>query len=407
MQNFIIDTSVFTLPVKSEDAGIEKNNLCMLRNNIACLRRLQYNNLITVSYMNKIILRLKKNNYLISKSDINYRIKELLNKNPEFKSEIGMDSVIFENWDETLFNVITPKADESGVIRKGKIGIFNNIPDRYGDPPDSYANMTNFPEAKAKKVYPKLSYDFFKTFKKYCGYIADLNYKYHSFNNNYFVLGGDYGKKNNKNLAVTLNENGNFIQSRINVVGIQNTGALCPQELKFKDLITACEEAIKKYSEKLDFGKDINNDNLKKDLLPIAGPPEKVYGYLETLHHICKLTVKEGVSIKKKEELVELLNSYGLLCSPEDEKYGKNKCKHRQFLNKLGEKKYYNIHLKPATYNNNATDEYDLSYTLGGEKGSVRIYLDWDDNEKKFILGWIGRHPPFCKDCVNTTCQGY
>jgi len=401
MLNFIIDTSVFVLSEKSVDPNIEKDNLCMLRKNIAYLRKLRYNNSITISYMNKILLQLRSNNHFFNANEINSRIKELLNKNPAFQAEIGMDGV-FDNWNELLFTEITPKKDKyrPGIIRKGKIGIFTNIPDRDSDPSDDYINKSTL--SGGKNSYPQLPQDFFITFKKYCGYIADLNFKYYSFDNNYFILGCNYGNQKMKNITVTLNKNRTYIQSSINIVGIQNAEALCPPKLEIKNLTTACTEAINKFSKKLDFGNDINNNNIQLDLLPIAGPPETIYRYLETLHHVSGLFVKKSINIQNEKELVEMLNSYGLLCSPEDKKYAKHKCKYRQFLNKLGRKQFFNIHLKPATYNNNT-----LGHTLGGSKGSVRIYLDWDNSNKKFVLGWIGHHLPICSNCVNTTCPGY
>jgi len=120
---------------------------------------------------------------------------------------------------------------------------------------------------------------------------------------------------------------------------------------------------------------------------------------LETLFHVSELVDKKNINIQN--------NSHGLLCSPDNEKYAKYKCKCRQFFNKSEKKQVFNIHLKPATYNNNPPDDDDSNYTLGGTKGSVRIYLDWDNSEKKFILGWIGAHPCSCRNCVNTDCQGY
>jgi len=402
MINFIIDTSVFALSEKSIDPSIEKSNLCMLRKNIACLRKLRYNNLVTVNYMNRILLRLRSNNHFFKASEINSRIEELLSKNPTFESEISMDGVFDDNWDKLLFTEITPKRNKSGIIRKGKIGIFTNIPDRDSDPTDDYIYKSTLSDEK--NSYPQLASEFFKTFKKYCGYIADLNLKYHSFDNNYFVLGSSYGNQKMKNITVTLNENGVKIQSSINIVGIQNAEALCPPKLEFKNLITACEEAINKFSKKLDCGQEINNNNIK-DLSSYAGPPEKIYKYLETLHNVVELIVNNNINITNKE-LIELLNINGLLCSPEDNKYKKNKCKYRQFLI-LGKKESFNIHLKPSTfiyYAPDEDDEYEY-YTLASEY-TVRIYLNWDHNNKKFLLGWIGHHPPFCKHCDNANCPG-
>jgi hypothetical protein len=408
MQNFIIDTSVFALSGKSEDTNIEKNNLCMLKKNIVYLKKLQNNNSITVSYMNWIRQRLKKNNYLAKQPEINSRIEELIKKNTGYQSEIWLDSDVFVNWNEFLIK-ISPKKDVSkNSFFKGKIGIFNNIPGRYSDPSEIYVKTTNFAESGSKKNYPKLPYDFKITFKKYCGYIAELNYKYHCFDNNFIVLGEGSGMLENKSYKIILNKGKNYIETRVSIVGIQKTETLCPQVSKFKNnLITACEDAINKFSKKLYFCKDINNNNIKQDLLPIAGPPETVYRYLETLHQVAELVDKKNINIQNEKDLLELLNLHGLLCSPDDGKYKKHGCKFRKFFNKTDKKEYFNIHLKPATYNVNPPDEDDSSYTLGGTKGSVRIYLDWDNSEKKFVLGWIGAHPCSCRDCVNTTCQGY
>jgi len=399
MQNFIIDTSVFVLSEKSEDINIEKNNLNLFKKNIASLLRLQYDNSITVSYMNRYLYL---NKYLLTKSKIQTRIKELINKDPECSSEFGGDSPLLENWDNLLFRTINPWKDENGNNKKGKIGIFNNIPDRDNDPSENYVSNTYFTEKKY--FYPKLPYGFFNTFKKNCGYIAFLNSKYHCFDNNFIVLGEASGTQDNKNYKIKINKGKNIIKSCISIVGIQKTKELCPPKLEFKNLTTACEKAINEFSKEIDFGEEINNDNIQKDLFLIAGPPEKIYRYLETLCNISGIIAKESLNIQNNE-LVELLNSYGLLCSPEDKKYEDMKCKHRQFMDKSKKKKFFNIHLKPSTFKYNAPDEDD-NYTLAS-KMTLRIYLDWDDSQKRFFISWIGRHPSFCHDCINTTCKGY
>jgi len=406
MLNFIIDTSVFSLSPQSDDVNTEKNNLCLLVNNITSLKKLQKNDSVTVSYMNEIFPLLKNNRYLSKKSQIKSRISDLLSRKPEYYTEIGQDEPTLENWDDFLY-VISPKEvkTEKRYIRyKGKIGIFNNIPDRDRNPSEGYIRTTDL--AGANKIYPKLPHDFLKTFKKYCGYIADLNIKYQCFDNNFIVLGEYSGILEKNSYSIILSKGINYIQSRISIIGIQNAETLCLQKMEYKDMKTACIEAIKEFSKRLDFGKEINDNNIQANLFPIAGTPERIYRYLETLYNISELIVNESINIINDVELIELLNSYGLLCSPEDEKYEKNKCKYRKFLNKLGKKQFFNIHLKPSTSKYNAPDENDINYTLAS-KNTVRIYLNLDNSEKKFFLGWIGHHPPFCKDCDNSDCQEY
>jgi len=408
MLNFVIDTSVFTLPIKSENTITEKDNLCLLRDNIESLRKLQGNDSITVSYINETIPKLFKiYNYLPRERQISLRIKDLLGKKPEYLSEISYDEPFLNKWDDFLLYEIYPDEDDKTgkITYKGKVGIFNNIPDRDKFPSEDYNKAANF--TTAYNAYPKLPLDFAQIFKKYCGYIADLNLKYNCFDNNFIVLGEASGKLENNSYTINLNKGKNYINSRVSIVGIQKAAALCPPTLEFKDkdLVTACKDAVGKFSEKLVFGGEIKEDNIQANLDPKAGTPEKIYRYLETLYNISDLIIKESINIQK-EDIVELLNSYGLLSSPEDEKYEKNKCKKRKFLNKSGKKQIFSIHLKPSSYKYKAMDNDDINYTIGS-KYTVRIYLYWDNNENKFVLGWIGHHPPFCRDCDNADCQEY
>jgi hypothetical protein len=402
MLNFIVDASVFALPAKSEDAFIEKEYLCSLKNDITELRKLHNTDSVTISYMNKILLALRENNSLYSKNDINRRIKELLVKMPEYNKEIGLDSVIFEDWDKFLFNRITPKATKDAitgnyVIRKGKIGIFNNIPDRDNDPSDDY--MVNTDIKDEGNIFSEMPDCFSGVFRRYCGYMADLNQKYHSYDSNFIVLGGNYRNLEKKNLTITLDKKGTNAQSYVTIVGIEKAETLCPPKVNFKTLDDMYTKA-QKFSEQLDFGGSITNNSIAKDLSPQAGPPGRVYRYLEALKNVFKIVI----DIPDDNTMIEMLNSHGLLCSSESGKYLANKCIYREFTDRKGKKIFCSIHLKPSTYTYIAPEEEDENYTLAS-KYTVRIYLYWNGTEKKIIVGWIGHHPPFCKDCLNTKCQ--
>ena len=235
--------------------------------------------------------------------------------------------------------------------------------------------------------------------------MADLNQKYYCHNSNFIVLGESFGNQEKKDISITLNENGINVQSCVTTVGIGKANALCLPKIKFESLTDACNKAQMKFPEKFDFGREITNKNIEKDLFPIAGPPEKVYLYLETLCYVSDLIINKNINITDDNTIIEMLNSHGILCSSDSDIYLKYKCIHREFEDKTGKKLFFRVHLKPSTYTYIAPEEDDENYTLAS-KNTVRIYLYWNSSERKFIIGWIGHHPPFCKDCENTGCQG-
>jgi hypothetical protein len=246
-----------------------------------------------------------------------------------------------------------------------------------------------------------------KIFKKYCGYIADLNRKYDSSGVNFFVLGDKFGEKDVKDAVVILKKNNGEIQSHVSIVGIQKAETLCKTEIKFKNLVSACEEGQKKFSASLVFGKEIKKENIEKDLFPQAGPPSRVYHYLETLCQVSKIITTKNIDFDRDIHcsLVEMLNAYGLLCSPDDGKYIENKCLLRKYENESGKKMLFNIHLKPSTYTNKSAGyDGEAGYTLAS-KETVRIYLEWDNDKKKMRIGWIGYHPSSCGNCGNGSCK--
>jgi len=48
-------------------------------------------------------------------------------------------------------------------------------------------------------------------------------------------------------------------------------------------------------------------------------------------------------------------------------------------------KKLFDLHLKPCTFS-----QYE---DTDNKKRTTRIYILWDENVKKVIVGWIGKHP--------------
>jgi len=400
MFNFIIDTSVFVLPSKSSDPEVEAGNLDVFKKNILCLEKLRQKESATISYINKTRTLLQKNDYEIKKSKIDARIRDLLESAPQYRDTIGFDSPFLEKW-IGLIGRINPWTDAGGKYHnKGKIGIFNNIPDRDNDPDERYAVETELP--KEDDIYPHLNYNFKKTFKKYCGYIADLNRKYDSSGINFIVLGEKFSKKDKRTITVTLKTASGKIQSQVSIVGIQKAQTLCESEIKFKNILSACEEGQKKFNSRLVFGKEVRRENIEEGILPQAGPPGKIYLYLETLYQVSELIINKNIDLCETTDfsLIEMLNAHGLLCSPDGD-YIKNKCQARKFENESGKKTLFNIHLKPSTYGN---DFNVYSYTFAS-KGTVRIYLEWDREKKKMRIGWIGRHPPSCCDCVYMDCK--
>jgi hypothetical protein len=403
MLNFIIDTSVFALPPKSLNPKTEVDNLTTVKKNILYLEKLRKKDTATVSYINKALFLLKKSNYPIYKSEIASRIEELRNSAPQYCDTLGHDGVIFEKWDEIIRNMI-PRKDRDGAYHKGNIGIFSNIPDREKDPDEKYTSEAGFAD---EDIYPELAENIRKTFKKYCGYIADLNRKYDSSTVNFFVIGDKFGEKDVKDAVVILKKNSGEIQSHVSIVGIQKAETLCETEIKFKNLVSACEEGRKKFSASLVFGKEIKKENIEKDLFPQAGPPSRVYHYLETLCQVSKIITTKNIDFDKNMHcnLVEMLNAHGLLCSPDDGKYIEHKCQLRKYENESGKKMLFNIHLKPSTYTNkNIGYDDEDGYTLAS-KETVRIYLEWDNDKKKMRIGWIGHHPSSCRNCGNGSCK--
>jgi hypothetical protein len=414
MISFTIDTSVFAIPNKCDDLDIEKRNLCMLRKNIMSLdtilekmslEKMRSSDSVTVSFMNKIPKQLWENKYPYTASGIDKRIKDLLNARPQYSKELGLDSSVFEKLDELMNTIRLKKDKETQQIRKGRIGIYNNIPNRDSDPDEKYITNTL---ADVDTVYPQLAIGIKNTFKRYLGYIANLNYKYDASHSNFIILGGNQEKKD---ISVKLKTAEGEVESHVAVLGIQKVKVSCPllEKKCFKDLSTACTMAQKEIDSKVVFGNEINKKNIEDGISSGKVSPARIYYYLQTLFNVSNIIVNKNINLDEQNIseqnisiLVEMLNAHGLLCSSEDKKY--NKCEKREFENHNAKKEQFDIHLKPFTYPRKQNLSTTYAYNESERQGTVRIYVKWNKEKRQMLVGWIGKHPPICKECENSKC---
>ena len=377
MTSLTIDTSVFMLPEKKEDMKPFFSRLWKLFD-------LEKSNFITVSYMNNI-----PNNLEFVKPKVNGADEKIIDytgiraylKNLNEK-RWGKDFLIIKMYIDKLF-AIWPKQN-----RKNKIGIYTNIPGRNEDPDEQYGDIRFDPNIYVNKPESPV---LFNTFKKYLGYLAYLNDKYASEDVNYIVLGAEKGKEKTKKVEVTLMKDDKKVSGNVNVVGIDEISADLPQEEKKEfELLDAF------FFNEIVRGNSVNHDNFTK-VTKVKNLTEKevqkVFFYLKTLNEIVVTINEKDISneVASDKNIVELMNAHGLLCSPEPEATMSHMKEHncpQRTLYKGAEKDIlFDFHLKPVT--NDKNNGFD------GEP-TVRIYIAWDSENKKIIVGWLGRHLPYC-----------
>jgi hypothetical protein len=141
--------------------------------------------------------------------------------------------------------------------------------------------------------------------------------------------------------------------------------------LNFTILEEAVTRAKNDFSNNLVFGKDI--DEGIKERNERAGPPGKVYFYLQTLSEITEIKKTTHPDCS----LVLLARMYGCNCSGQSKKI---------MYDDGSGKSGFVEHLKPAE-GTHYGDDFD-----DGE--CIRIFFKWSAETKKTIVGWIGKHPP-------------
>jgi len=393
MISLTIDPSVFALPPKEKDLEVEYKNIVRFLSKINILQKLEKCNTVTVSYMNKIPDYLQLDGwYPNDMHDLDFRIRKLLNSNLKF--ELNTEAVL-DFYKSTIAKQFGKKK-YSGI--KGKIGVYENIPDKNNDPNKKYKNISY-----DKTLYPSKLEKVLFLFETYLGYIAELNQRYFSMDVNYIVTSG----KTRVPLEITMFYDKAQV-SHVNIVNIQKAMELCrgnthgniestfielqntADNINYSKIITISE--IKK---KMGLARSTNSDIRKNTAVSEADFSTKLYSYIKTLDDIANVIIKNDMKFKNIQDLVVLVNAYGCLCSQDGKHYAKCPIKARHF----GEEDPFSLHLKPITYD--IRDELsDLTR---------RIYFKWLGKEKKFFIGWVGEHPLTCtndkdSDCIKIKC---
>jgi len=380
MNSLTMDTSIFALPPENENIDLEYKNIKTFLTNLEILQYLEKKcPSITINYMNKIPETLSKINNDSS------RIKKRIYRLKDNDKELEYSSIaLLEYWK----NIYIKLCYDIENNRKGKIGIHENIPDRNNDPDEGIYREIIY----NKNIYPeKYGNNLLKTFEKYLGFIAELNYKYFSENDNYIVISDNLQKYK---IEIKMCFSNNKI-SNVNIIGMQNVINLFDNNEiinldKIKKLFISNANIIYGYDVSININKELSNKN--NNYL------SKIYNYLSTTDLIVNIIREKNMNINNEEEWTRLINSHGCLCSPDNEKYIKCPLKTRHFKNEQGIKEYFSLHLKPITY----SKKYDHKNL------TRRIYFKWVKD--KFLIGWIGEHPKSCSnepesECVKINCQ--
>jgi hypothetical protein len=149
---------------------------------------------------------------------------------------------------------------------------------------------------------------------------------------------------------------------------------------KYKSVFEVYKNAKDQFSRYIVFGNDVERGI--ETIRDSAGPPDRIFAYLKTLTEYCEYKRKNGNTIP--DDII--LSALGCICSYESEiNMNDEETKNaRMFDNGNNKKILFNLHLKPNTFS--------INEDLGNKSRTVRIYILWDNNQEKVIVGWIGRH---------------
>jgi hypothetical protein len=361
MINFTIDAGVLALPPMPipYDVEYEKRYIPRFIANIRSLQMLERRSIATVSYEFNI-------REILINSGCDLKVKSIRNRITKLKNA-GMD-ISYADKDLNFFQDIFFRLNPNpGKKPRGKIGIYENAPLNRVDQrrtDEVVYDETLYPENK--KVF------FNSSFSKYLGYLAELNRKYKSEEMIFMVTSGDHAVVKTTVKFLRSNYDG---YSNVNVVGVQKTLELCPQDdgaavLNTKEYISNTPGNGDRL---LEFGKDIAHEALDKAIRSGGQSGTVFYYYLETLKSMARFILGKSYIADNPFRLVEMINAHGCLCSLDSLTY--QYCTQRTFTNHTGQKEVFLMHLKPVTK----------------RKTAVRIYLKWDVS--KFFIGNIGNHP--------------
>ena len=168
---------------------------------------------------------------------------------------------------------------------------------------------------------------------------------------------------------------------KLNMQVLNITDIDCNNNLQFGTVDEAFKYAKNIFSDYLIFGKDVEKGI--KTIRNSAGPPGRIFYYLQTLKEFCEY--KRKVKAQFPDDYI--LKSLGCDCSYEQPEHMQNERAQdeRMYDNGYNEKELFMLHLKPSTFS-----QYE---DIGNKTGTTRIYILWKENIKKVIVGWIGKHP--------------
>jgi hypothetical protein len=136
----------------------------------------------------------------------------------------------------------------------------------------------------------------------------------------------------------------------------------------------AVDRARKGFPQFLTFGDNVENG--VRTVAADAGPPDKIYDYLQALADLARIRRDGPIGAG----MVQWLSQRGVAASGESETVRNSRAEMgKRRWHDGRQQKEFELHLKPAEAT--APDR------------CVRIYFDWDSVSEKVVVGWVGRHP--------------
>jgi len=150
------------------------------------------------------------------------------------------------------------------------------------------------------------------------------------------------------------------------------------EQERFNNVHAAYEAASNEFADYLIFGANviIGIGTIRNT----AGPPDRIFAYLETLKDFC---IYKRNNPNTSYDDAGILCVLGCICSHETiaDLQNQQVIDARMFDNGAGQRILCELHLKPNTFT-----------PAPGRSRTVRIHFKWDGNRNKVLIGWIGDH---------------
>jgi len=352
MISLTIDASVFALKQEDSDPEEEYKNIQRFITNLFYLQYLEDCPSVTVSYLTLKYLPLD----FLDPVNLLPRIKKVRGKLKYYSHEL-----------------LDFYHDKFSEIVKCSTGIYKNI---YPEIKDIHITFdeSNYPFTGNKKIFIR--------FKRFLGFLAELNSKYFSDDVNYIIIGKNSLQKQG-NTALFYDKR----PCKVNIAGLREIYEIQKKAgceiYEIQDIKT---EIINKPDGNLSLGQAVSFDEIGQKVSSQPFIQTKLYFYLKALDSIAGILQDKNINFNE-EEIKYMVNAHGCLCSPDNDIYGICEYKYRHFENKKGHPEYFSLHLKPVTEYKNDNDN----------NSTVRVYFKTE--EQKFLIGWIGIHPKTCYKC--------